>query len=213
MKPTKNQIFCPACRRTKMLFETEKKALTFLKFNKEEIIEENGKAPERAYYCDMCIGWHLTSKKEFFVESSIELLAMKAKKATSVNFEVPIENIKKYYDAGQYERAIKQFISATKTVFKTKWLMTDKKKENIKQLESCFPMITVSFSLLIEKLKLLDDVEEYKASASNLDSLFSKLLCLNDETLRNIVDGPRRELKSVKKLKSQQFKKSQSSAS
>lgn len=56
-----------------MLFETEKKADTFIKFNAEEIEEETGYKPERSYFCVYCNGWHVTSKKEFFnVESKTE---------------------------------------------------------------------------------------------------------------------------------------------
>lgn len=61
MKPTKNSVFCYGCRRTKMLFETQSKADNFIRFNKEEILEENGKAPVRSYYCTFCNGYHVTS--------------------------------------------------------------------------------------------------------------------------------------------------------
>lgn len=64
MKPTKNQVFCRDCGRTKMLFESEKKALNFIKFNGEEIKEKNGKSPVRAYYCPICCGWHVTSRED-----------------------------------------------------------------------------------------------------------------------------------------------------
>lgn len=60
MKPTKNRVFCNECQRTKMLFETEKKALLFMKFNNDEIAEENDKVPMRAYFCEACGGWHIT---------------------------------------------------------------------------------------------------------------------------------------------------------
>lgn len=59
MKPTKNRIFCNECRRRKMLFESEAKANRFLQFNSENF---KGKMPLRAYYCDACMGWHVTSK-------------------------------------------------------------------------------------------------------------------------------------------------------
>lgn len=60
MKPTKNRVFCMECGRSKMLFETEKKAQLFMKFNNEDIATENKNVPVRAYYCDACCGWHLT---------------------------------------------------------------------------------------------------------------------------------------------------------
>ncbi len=53
--------FCPECGHTKLRFETQKKADNFIKFNAEEILEENGKAPDRSYYCPLCCAWHVTS--------------------------------------------------------------------------------------------------------------------------------------------------------
>lgn len=50
MKPTKNKIFCVACKRPKMLFESQAKADIFILYNKEEINEENGKAAVRTHY-------------------------------------------------------------------------------------------------------------------------------------------------------------------
>jgi hypothetical protein len=64
MKPTKCKVYCRDSRRIKMLFETEKKALTFIKFNGDEIKLENGYTPVRAYKCISCCGWHLTSNRE-----------------------------------------------------------------------------------------------------------------------------------------------------
>jgi hypothetical protein len=62
MKPKKS-IYCQGAKRFKMKFETEKAAETFIKFNSEEIKEETGYAPIRAYYCRWCIGWHTSSSK------------------------------------------------------------------------------------------------------------------------------------------------------
>lgn len=64
MKPTKNRVYCRDCGRQKILFETEKKANTFIKFNGEEIESESGYSPTRSYYCISCSGWHVTSSKE-----------------------------------------------------------------------------------------------------------------------------------------------------
>jgi hypothetical protein len=70
MKPTKNVIFCPDCQRRKMLFESEAKAMNFIKFNGEAIEELSGKAPIRAYFCEACAGWHLTSKEAKYESAS-----------------------------------------------------------------------------------------------------------------------------------------------
>jgi len=59
------------CRRTKMLFETEKKALDFIKWNADEVMEETGRKPVRAYHCRLCMGWHLSSKAKPWHGSSI----------------------------------------------------------------------------------------------------------------------------------------------
>lgn len=63
MKPTKSRVYCKDCGKSKILFESEKKADNFIKFNAAEILEETGKAPIRSYYCIACAGWHVTSKK------------------------------------------------------------------------------------------------------------------------------------------------------
>ncbi len=61
MKPTKNKIFCNGCQRSKMLFESKAKADKFIMYNSEGILEENGRAPVRSYYCEFCCGYHVTS--------------------------------------------------------------------------------------------------------------------------------------------------------
>ena len=61
MKPVKNRIFCMECQRAKILFESKSKAINFIKFNSDEIKNENGIAPKRAYFCKSCGGWHVTS--------------------------------------------------------------------------------------------------------------------------------------------------------
>ena len=77
MKPNKNIVYCTDCNRRKMLFETEKKADNFMKFNNDEIEEETGYSPERSYYCILCDGWHLTSKKGYVGLSQKEKLIEK----------------------------------------------------------------------------------------------------------------------------------------
>ena len=61
MKPTKNVYYCPECHRRKMLYHSETAALNFIKFNSATILRLNGKTPVRAYLCEACAGWHLTS--------------------------------------------------------------------------------------------------------------------------------------------------------
>ncbi len=61
MRPTKNRVYCYGCQRSKMLFESKAKADNFIAYNSEGIMEENGKAPVRSYYCELCGGYHVTS--------------------------------------------------------------------------------------------------------------------------------------------------------
>lgn len=61
----KNRVFCLDAQKSKLVFETEKKAETFLKFNKDKIYESSGYAPVRAYYCPSCCAWHVTHRKDY----------------------------------------------------------------------------------------------------------------------------------------------------
>lgn len=51
---------CPDCGRAKMLFDTEKEANTFLKFNMHEV-NPDGTRTMRVYYCPACCGYHISS--------------------------------------------------------------------------------------------------------------------------------------------------------
>ena len=44
-----------------MLFDEKSGADNFIKYNQGSILEENGKAPVRSYYCELCCGYHVTS--------------------------------------------------------------------------------------------------------------------------------------------------------
>ena len=62
IKPSKSMVNCYACKRRKMLFREQSEADNFIKYNHGGILEENGKAPVRSYYCELCCGYHVTSK-------------------------------------------------------------------------------------------------------------------------------------------------------
>lgn len=64
MSKPKNRIFCYEANRQKIVFETEKKALMFIKYNGSDIEQERGYKPIRAYYCQCCDGWHVTSHED-----------------------------------------------------------------------------------------------------------------------------------------------------
>lgn len=67
MKPNaRNLIYCPQCKRSKQRFESKKEADMFIKYNAEECKQENGYAPIRAYYCNACCAWHLSSRAKLY---------------------------------------------------------------------------------------------------------------------------------------------------
>lgn len=99
MKP-KNRVFCLECGRSKLLFETEKKAKLFIRYNASEIKQESeeNKAPIRAYYCETCGGWHTTSReakpwKEKQTQNVID--AFERSKNFGKEFDKKIKSIKK----------------------------------------------------------------------------------------------------------------------
>lgn len=59
----KHRVFCPLAMRQKMVFETEQKALRFIKFNAKNF--DSGVVPTRAYYCRGCGGYHLTHREDY----------------------------------------------------------------------------------------------------------------------------------------------------
>jgi hypothetical protein len=63
MKPNKSKVYCRDAGRSKILFETEKKAMNFIKFNAEDIKAASGYSPTRTYFCVSCGGYHVTSNK------------------------------------------------------------------------------------------------------------------------------------------------------
>lgn len=72
MRPTKNRVYCYGSQRSKMLFESKAKADNFIAYNSEGIQEENGKAPVRSYYCELCRGYHVTSNPSTVAGESLD---------------------------------------------------------------------------------------------------------------------------------------------
>ena len=114
MKPTKNRIHCNNSGKVRMLFETEKKANLFIKFNSEEIESESGYSPVRAYFCISCNGWHVTSREDrqnraseteqflslFTDERKKQLVEREcniAEREQEKEFETDVEELKKIY--------------------------------------------------------------------------------------------------------------------
>jgi len=103
-----------------MLFETEGSAEKFLKYNSNEIDEENGKAPVRSYYCPYCLGWHVTSNPnvEYFQTHKLEneeridaIVEENMKKAEEKKMKF-FNMAKEAFDNGQYDCAVDAYLQA-----------------------------------------------------------------------------------------------------
>ena len=162
MKPTKNRFFCKDCRKIKMLFDTEKKAENFIKFNSEEIEAETGFKPERSYFCIACNGWHLTHKKEILnIKSRTEIIqdlynqereqkavvkeVKKQQKAVRIKLEI------------EQQRALEQ--QQQKALQKEKRKAQEKEKEALKKEQNALKREQKTEELK----KSLDSVELYIA--------------------------------------------------
>jgi hypothetical protein len=119
MKPTKNRVFCLDSKRYKMVFETEKKALTFIKFNKDEILNNNSYAPSRAYFCIACSSYHVTSKEVAWnIKSHTEIILEKyqatLEKATIIkqekNKEIKADGKQLFLDIQRKIRVLRKLI-------------------------------------------------------------------------------------------------------
>ena len=99
MKP-KNRVMCADCGRLKMLFETEKKALNFIKYNGEEITDNTERL--RVYFCPSCGGYHITSKPynksyDYHTKGLIDAFKRQqrvARKHSEISNETIIQDIK-----------------------------------------------------------------------------------------------------------------------
>lgn len=64
-KPSRNRHLCLDCGREKFVFKSERAAQMFIEYSRDAMLESNGYAPERVYYCDLCCGWHVTSRRNY----------------------------------------------------------------------------------------------------------------------------------------------------
>ena len=92
MKP-KNRVMCPDCGRPKMLFESEKKAQNFLKFNMDAV-NPKGDRTMRVYYCPACCGYHISSHEYKGDNMKTDRLIEKYKEETSSSDVFRIQALK-----------------------------------------------------------------------------------------------------------------------
>lgn len=170
MKPTKNRVFCKDCDRIKMLFETEKKAETFMCFNREEIETESGYGPQRSYYCVFCGGWHITSRP---------VQACLSKKEQIVEQYIQRKGRRKAVKAGEQEKEIARHNEGIKKQEKRAGMMEDLKRQLIGlaplQMETFFEENIALHKKGIELLlncESTDEVEKLKELRLNLELLY-----------------------------------------
>ena len=60
-----SRTMCPHCGRPKHRFESENEAYLFIAYHGDQMIEETGYKPERAYWCEACGAFHTTHKKQY----------------------------------------------------------------------------------------------------------------------------------------------------
>jgi len=95
-KPKNNRVMCPECFKQKMLFETQKEADAFIKWNGDDIDTHGGTL--RSYYCNACCGWHITSKpfKNVYEHSTENLIKRYEKDVMLSNAKTVEINISDY---------------------------------------------------------------------------------------------------------------------
>jgi hypothetical protein len=82
MKPIHNKVYCPIASKFKQLFESESKAMNSIKFNKDDFDDKNH-VPCRAYYCEACGGWHLTSLPSYNENSNKRIQFLRERSSSS----------------------------------------------------------------------------------------------------------------------------------
>ena len=151
MKP-KNRVMCPDCGKQKMLFETERKANDFIKWNGDEIDTKGGEL--RAYYCPSCCGWHISHQthKDTYDTNTDRLLGAfeRAKKANkSIENKIDIALHRNDYN------------------YLSPYTPIEKKKEIAEKIYFSIPSTT---RLSITKKEMKDYVSEFYANNDILEN-------------------------------------------
>lgn len=171
MKPTKNSHFCIDCNRRKMVFSSREKAERFIAYNADEIYEETGRRPIRAYFCVACGGWHVTShearpEKSSFVEryfaekaELIELMAslkLRVWRKNTIYNSIAIHVGNFYHEV---KREVVDFDSCEETVAKLLKLfefISHTCIKHVKEIQKAFSKFVDGWSLLLERKKQVD---------------------------------------------------------
>ena len=184
MKP-KNRIFCNGCGRSKVLFKTKDQADRFIAFNKESIMDNSNKVPSRSYYCEYCLGWHVTSIQSEYVGSIISHIERKEIDALDKNIQE------------KYKQSI-----------------TEIEQSIIKRISKIqYKLYSGDFSYCTEQLELCDDILEELYIKSRFPFHYSELknkisTLYNDmEKVKNIYDMEIEQIKQTDLLENGELSK------
>lgn len=188
-KPNKSKVFCPGCGRTKICFDTEKAAELFIKYNGDEIFEKIGKRLVRAYYCDMCLAWHVTSMEKFNTKSTSQLL----EKKYHINIDGDIETLKKnvsciqtFFKNKQYIEAINLSLDIINSQNKRLYIS----QQVISVIEPCYNILQDSLSILLKLYQERHESGESKElliqEVKRTKELVVKLNCPNKVRIYNL---------------------------
>lgn len=86
---------CPECFKQKMLFDTQKEADNFIKWNGDEI--DTGGGELRSYFCPACGGYHISSKPyKPSYDHNTENLIKRYEKSTNkgITIATPLEGLR-----------------------------------------------------------------------------------------------------------------------
>lgn len=162
MKPTKSRVFCKDSGKNKVLFESEKKAGLFIKFNSEEIAAESGYSPIRSYFCISCGGWHVTSRNE--VADSIAI-----KSRTEKILETYIE-----------EKNKKELAKAQKAIIRKNLLeRIDNTIKNIESIQTGGGEMNECIGLIDSVLDDLEHAKKLTVKKSEIKKIKDRLDILN----------------------------------
>ena len=118
-------IWCPGAGRAKLQFESLRKAESYIRWNSGEIRRESGKAPVRAYYCQECCCYHVTStfvpgtnlgKREGILQYLNGALSEKSPAAASRLFRKAEGLLAEVGDAPKWVRSVKAQVDVTRGI-------------------------------------------------------------------------------------------------
>ena len=180
MKPTRNRIFCSACHRPKMLFESQEKADNFIRYNAAEMAEDENDEyiPIRSYYCPSCGGWHVTHQVVTWKQTHINNI-----QETAYKLERFVEQLKKSYSNKDWRKWEPQMEVANEWVMAIEHLSTYNNflMEVRRQLKHYQSMITCAAikeekAARREKKKLAMNLNHYDTTKLHLVDCINALM-------------------------------------